>query len=56
MSPAIAAAFAKKYSYFNTFGGNPVSAAVGNAVHAGDHDLAFSGVFLRSDSPLSAMR
>ncbi|MFM7784625.1 MAG: aminotransferase class III-fold pyridoxal phosphate-dependent enzyme, partial [Gammaproteobacteria bacterium] len=31
-TPAIAAAFARKYSYFNTFGGNPVSAAVGNAV------------------------
>ena len=31
-TPAIAAAFAKKHSYFNTFGGNPVSAAVGNAV------------------------
>ncbi len=31
-TPAIAAAFAKTYSYFNTFGGNPVSAAVGNAV------------------------
>jgi 4-aminobutyrate aminotransferase-like enzyme len=31
-TPAIAAAFARKFSYFNTFGGNPVSAAVGNAV------------------------
>ena len=31
-TPAIAAAFASKYSYFNTFGGNPVSAAVGLAV------------------------
>ncbi|MDT8319039.1 MAG: aminotransferase class III-fold pyridoxal phosphate-dependent enzyme [Xanthomonadales bacterium] len=29
---AIAAAFAKKFHYFNTFGGNPVSAAVGLAV------------------------
>ncbi len=28
----IAIEFAKKFSYFNTFGGNPVSAAVGNAV------------------------
>ena len=28
----IAAAFAKKFDYFNTFGGNPVSAAVGLAV------------------------
>ncbi|MEJ8567041.1 aminotransferase class III-fold pyridoxal phosphate-dependent enzyme [Elongatibacter sediminis] len=28
----IAAAFARKFSYFNTFGGNPVSAAVGLAV------------------------
>lgn len=28
----IAAAFARKYSYFNTFGGNPVSAVVGMAV------------------------
>jgi len=31
-TPAIAAAFAAKFSYFNTFGGNPVSAAVGLAV------------------------
>ena len=31
-TPAIAAKFAEKYSYFNTFGGNPVSAAVGMAV------------------------
>ena len=31
-TPAIAAAFAAKFSYFNTFGGNPVSAAVGMAV------------------------
>ncbi len=31
-TPAIAEAFAKKFQYFNTFGGNPVSAAVGNAV------------------------
>jgi 4-aminobutyrate aminotransferase-like enzyme/Ser/Thr protein kinase RdoA (MazF antagonist) len=31
-TPAIAAKFAKKFSYFNTFGGNPVSAAVGMAV------------------------
>lgn len=29
---AIANAFARKFSYFNTFGGNPVSAAVGLAV------------------------
>ena len=29
---AIAAKFAAKFSYFNTFGGNPVSAAVGMAV------------------------
>jgi 4-aminobutyrate aminotransferase-like enzyme len=27
-TPAIAAAFAKRHNYFNTFGGNPVSAAV----------------------------
>jgi 4-aminobutyrate aminotransferase-like enzyme len=31
-TPAIAAAFARKFHYFNTFGGNPVSAAVGLAV------------------------
>jgi len=31
-TPAIAAAFAKETSYFNTFGGNPVSAAAGKAV------------------------
>jgi 4-aminobutyrate aminotransferase-like enzyme/Ser/Thr protein kinase RdoA (MazF antagonist) len=31
-TPAIAAKFASKFSYFNTFGGNPVSAAVGMAV------------------------
>jgi 4-aminobutyrate aminotransferase-like enzyme len=31
-TPAIAAAFARKFNYFNTFGGNPVSAAVGMAV------------------------
>jgi 4-aminobutyrate aminotransferase-like enzyme/Ser/Thr protein kinase RdoA (MazF antagonist) len=31
-TPAIAAAFAAKFSYFNTFGGNPVSAVVGMAV------------------------
>jgi 4-aminobutyrate aminotransferase-like enzyme len=31
-TPAIAAKFAEKFSYFNTFGGNPVSAAVGLAV------------------------
>ena len=31
-TPAIAARFAEKFSYFNTFGGNPVSAAVGMAV------------------------
>jgi 4-aminobutyrate aminotransferase-like enzyme len=31
-TPAIAAAFARRYGYFNTFGGNPVSAAVGLAV------------------------
>jgi 4-aminobutyrate aminotransferase-like enzyme/Ser/Thr protein kinase RdoA (MazF antagonist) len=31
-TPAIAARFAAKFSYFNTFGGNPVSAAVGMAV------------------------
>jgi len=31
-TPAIAAEFARKYDYFNTFGGNPVSTAVGMAV------------------------
>lgn len=31
-TPDIAAAFARETSYFNTFGGNPVSAAVGKAV------------------------
>ena len=31
-TPAIAAEFAKVSGYFNTFGGNPVSAAVGKAV------------------------
>ena len=31
-TPAIANAFAERHDYFNTFGGNPVSAAVGNAV------------------------
>jgi len=31
-TPAIARAFAEKSGYFNTFGGNPVSAAVGKAV------------------------
>lgn len=31
-TPAIAAEFARKFHYFNTFGGNPVSAAVGLAV------------------------
>lgn len=31
-TPEIAARFARKYDYFNTFGGNPVSAAVGLAV------------------------
>ena len=31
-TPAIAEAFAQEHDYFNTFGGNPVSAAVGNAV------------------------
>lgn len=31
-TPEIAAAFANGMEYFNTFGGNPVSAAVGNAV------------------------
>ncbi len=31
-TPAIAEKFASKFSYFNTFGGNPVSAAVGLAV------------------------
>jgi 4-aminobutyrate aminotransferase-like enzyme/Ser/Thr protein kinase RdoA (MazF antagonist) len=31
-TPEIAAKFAAKFSYFNTFGGNPVSAAVGMAV------------------------
>ena len=31
-TPDIAAAFAKRAVYFNTFGGNPVSAAVGSAV------------------------
>ncbi|MDX1380044.1 MAG: aminotransferase class III-fold pyridoxal phosphate-dependent enzyme [Xanthomonadales bacterium] len=31
-TPSIAAAFAQRYGYFNTFGGNPVSAAVGLAV------------------------
>jgi 4-aminobutyrate aminotransferase-like enzyme len=31
-TPDIAAAFARRHDYFNTFGGNPVSAAVGNAV------------------------
>ena len=31
-TPAIAAAFAEKSHYFNTFGGNPVSTAVGKAV------------------------
>lgn len=31
-TPAIAQAFSKKFHYFNTFGGNPVSAAVGLAV------------------------
>jgi 4-aminobutyrate aminotransferase-like enzyme len=31
-TPQIAAAFARKHDYFNTFGGNPVSAAVGLAV------------------------
>jgi 4-aminobutyrate aminotransferase-like enzyme len=31
-TPEIAGCFARKYGYFNTFGGNPVSAAVGLAV------------------------
>ena len=31
-TPDIAAQFARKYDYFNTFGGNPVSAAVGLVV------------------------
>lgn len=31
-TPAIAAAFAERHNYFNTFGGNPVSAAVALAV------------------------
>ncbi|HET6591966.1 MAG TPA: aminotransferase class III-fold pyridoxal phosphate-dependent enzyme [Xanthomonadales bacterium] len=31
-TPEIAGRFASKYDYFNTFGGNPVSAAVGSAV------------------------
>lgn len=31
-TPAIAAAFAERRNYFNTFGGNPVSAAVARAV------------------------
>jgi 4-aminobutyrate aminotransferase-like enzyme len=31
-TPEIAAAFAERYGYFNTFGGNPVSTAVGLAV------------------------
>ncbi len=31
-TPTIAAAFSRKFHYFNTFGGNPVSAAVGLAV------------------------
>jgi 4-aminobutyrate aminotransferase-like enzyme len=31
-TPAIAEAFSRKFHYFNTFGGNPVSAAVGLAV------------------------
>jgi len=31
-TPAIAAAFARETDYFNTFGGNPVSAAAGKAV------------------------
>ena len=31
-TPEIAEAFARRYGYFNTFGGNPVSAAVGLAV------------------------
>jgi 4-aminobutyrate aminotransferase-like enzyme len=31
-TPAIAEAFARQFHYFNTFGGNPVSAAVGSAV------------------------
>lgn len=31
-TPEIAERFARKYDYFNTFGGNPVSAAVGLAV------------------------
>jgi 4-aminobutyrate aminotransferase-like enzyme len=31
-TPAIAAEFARKFDYFNTFGGNPVSTAVGMAV------------------------
>jgi 4-aminobutyrate aminotransferase-like enzyme len=31
-TPPIAAAFARETHYFNTFGGNPVSAAAGNAV------------------------
>ncbi|MDH3380263.1 MAG: aminotransferase class III-fold pyridoxal phosphate-dependent enzyme [Gammaproteobacteria bacterium] len=31
-TPAIVEKFAERYEYFNTFGGNPVSAAVGQAV------------------------
>jgi len=31
-TPEIAASFANGMEYFNTFGGNPVSAAIGNAV------------------------
>jgi 4-aminobutyrate aminotransferase-like enzyme len=31
-TPSIAEAFAERHDYFNTFGGNPVSAAAGNAV------------------------
>jgi 4-aminobutyrate aminotransferase-like enzyme len=53
-TPAIAAAFARESSYFNTFGGNPVAAAAGRAVLdivAREHLLANvkeTGDYLRS--------
>ncbi len=55
-TPEIAAAFAKHTDYFNTFGGNPVSAAVGKAVlEVVQEDQLLANVKVSGDTLLAGL-
>jgi 4-aminobutyrate aminotransferase-like enzyme len=56
-TPEIAATWAEKSGYFNTFGGNPVSAAVGKAVlEVVERENVLAGVKAAGDRLLSGLR